>query len=108
MIAVAITCLFAVVGLATLLSLLDTWTQARTAFWSVYREKQLLDAGFVPQVAAEETRLRQPLHRAVRRVPAGQVSAGQASASRASAGRARKSGFGGSRRSTLGSLQAIG
>lgn len=84
-------CLFGIVGLATALSLLDTWMQARASFWSVFRERQLLDAGFIPQVEASETRLRQPLHRSARNVPARRV---------------RTRGFGGRQRSTLGSIQA--
>lgn len=93
MIAMTITCLFVIAALAAGLTLLDTWLQARSAFWSVFRERQLLDAGFIPQVEASETRLRQPLHR---------------SAPRTSPHRVRKSGFGGSRRSNLGSMQALG
>lgn len=93
MIAMTITCLFVIAALAASLTLLDTWLQARSAFWSVFRERQLLDAGFIPQVEASETRLRQPLHR---------------SAPRTSKRRARKSGFGGAQRSKLGSIQALG
>lgn len=93
MIAMTITCLFAIAALATGLTLLDTWLQARAAFWSVFREQQLLEAGFIPQVEASETRLRQPLHR---------------SAPRAPISRARQSGFGGAKRSNLGAVQAAG
>ena len=91
--AIAITCLFVIAALATGLTLLDTWVQARVAFWRVYRERELLDAGFVPQIEARETRLRQPLHRAARRT---------------SLNRTRKSGFAGAHRSQLGLAQAIG
>ena len=93
MIAMTITCLFVIAALATSLTLLDTWLQARAAFWSTFREQQLLDAGFVPQLEASEVRLRQPIHRTARRP---------------SATRMRKSGFGGAKRSNLGSLQAFG
>ncbi|KEO91097.1 hypothetical protein EH31_00080 [Erythrobacter longus] len=93
MIAMTITCLFVIAALATGLTLLDNWLQARAAFWSVFREQQLLDAGFVPQLEASEIRLRQPLHRSARRAPAS---------------RARQSGFGGAKRSNLGGVQAIG
>jgi hypothetical protein len=88
-----ITCLFVIAALASSLTLLDTWLQARAAFWSVFRERQLLDAGFIPQIEAEEVRLRQPLHRTARRT---------------SPRRFRKSGFGGSTRSRLGAVQAQG
>ncbi|WP_298302591.1 hypothetical protein [uncultured Erythrobacter sp.] len=93
MLIACITALFVIVTLATALSLLDTWLRARSAFWSVFRERELLEAGFVPQVEASEVRLRQPLHRSARRTP-------QA--------RSRKSGFAGARRSNLGSIQALG
>lgn len=93
MIAMTIACLFVIAALAASLTLLDTWLQARSAFWSVFRERQLLDAGFVPQVEANEVRLRQPLHRTVRR---------------ACHARSRTSGFGGTRRSNLGAMQALG
>lgn len=92
-IAMTITCLFVIAALASALTLLDTWIQARAAFWGVFRERQLLDAGFVPQVDAQEVRLRQPLHRSARRT---------------SPRRVRASGFGGSTRSRLGALQAQG
>lgn len=98
MIAMTITCLFVIAAVATTLSLLDTWVQARTAFWDVYREKRLLDAGFIPQVDAQDTRLRQPLHRTARRV----------AERKAPERRVRKRGFGGCQRSSLGSLQALG
>jgi len=91
MIAMTITCLFVIVALVAGLTLLDTWMQARTAFWNVFREQELLDAGFIPQVEASELRLRQPRHR---------------TAKRTSAPRIRQSGFGGATRSSLGSVQA--
>ena len=66
-IAMTIVGLFTIAAVTTGLSLLDTWLRARGAYWSVVRERELLDAGFIPQVAAGETRLRrplgQPLHR---------------------------------------------
>jgi hypothetical protein len=93
MIAMTIICLFVIAALAAGLTLLDTWLQARSAFWSVYREQQLLEAGFIPQVEASETRLRQPLHRSARRTPARRV---------------RTSGFGGAPRSSLGAMQNFG
>lgn len=93
MIAMTITCLFVIAALAASLTLLDTWLQARSAFWSVYREQQLLEAGFIPQVEASETRLRQPIHRTAPRAPARRI---------------RKSGFGGAPRSSLGAMQNLG
>lgn len=93
MLIACITALFVIAALTIGLSLLDTWLRARTAFWSVFRERELLDAGFIPQVEANEVRLRQPLHRTARRAPQARV---------------RKSGFGGARRSNLGSIQALG
>ena len=93
MIAMTIISLFVIAALAAALTLLDTWFQARSAFWSVYREQQLLEAGFIPQVEASETRLRQPLHRTARRTPARRV---------------RTSGFGGAPRSSLGAMQNFG
>ena len=92
-IAMIIGCLFVAVSAATGITLLDTWVQARLAFWSVFRQQQLLDAGFTPQVEASEVRLRRPIHRTARRVPEARV---------------RKSGFGGSRRSSLGAVQVLG
>lgn len=92
-IAMIVTCLFVITALATGLTLLDTWVQARAAFWRTFREQQLLDAGFVPQVEASELRLRQPLHHAARRT---------------SVSRARQRGFGGAKRSKLGAAQAFG
>lgn len=92
-IAISAICLFVIAALASSLGLLDTWLKARAAFWSVFRQQQLLDAGFMPQVEASEIRLRQTLPQAP---------------CRTSQSRARKSGFGGSRRSNLGSFQALG
>ena len=88
-IAMTIAGLFTIAAVTTGLSLLDTWLRARGAYWSVVRERELLDAGFIPQVAASETRLRQPLHHAARRAPTLR----------------RRSGFGGASRSQLGAIQ---
>lgn len=102
MIAATVTCLFVIAGLVSVLSLLDTWVKARDAFWRVFRQRQLLDAGFVPQVEASELRLRArlhnnashhaPLHRTARHHPAPR----------------RVSGFAGARRSNLGAVQELG
>ena len=66
MIAVTLTVLFVVVSVATILSLTDSWIRGRSAFGVLRREQALLDAGFVPQVAASETRLRHSSSRAYR------------------------------------------
>jgi hypothetical protein len=93
MLAIAITFTLTLTALIAALSLTDTWIKARSAFWSVFRERELLEAGFVPQVETSEVRLRQPLNHATLRVRQTRV---------------RKSGFGGARRSNLGSIQALG
>ena len=90
-IAITAVCFFVIAALVSGLSLLDTWVKARAAFWSVFRQQQLLDAGFMPQVEASEVRLRQPLDNNPCRTS-----------------RTRNSGFAGTRRSNLGSLQALG
>ncbi|BDI60768.1 hypothetical protein [Qipengyuania nanhaisediminis] len=63
MLALTLTCLFAIVAIATGLSLLDSWLRGRSVFARVLREKRLLDQGFVPQVHAHEVRLRGPARR---------------------------------------------
>lgn len=63
MLAMTLTCLFAVVAIATGLSLIDSWMRGRGAYVVLKREQALLKAGFVPQVHAHEVRLRQPARR---------------------------------------------
>lgn len=58
MIALFITSLFFVTSVAVLCSLADSWMRASGAYRLLMRERALLDAGFVPQIDANETRLR--------------------------------------------------
>ncbi|UAB76824.1 hypothetical protein INR77_08100 [Erythrobacter sp. SCSIO 43205] len=94
MLAILITLAIMFAGLVAVLSLTDTWLKARAAFWAVFEERELLDAGFVPQVEAEELRIRRPLHKTARRAPQQR--------------RQRQRGFGGSARSQLGAVQSLG
>ena len=94
MLALAVTFTLAFTALVALLSLTDTWMKAREAFWAVFEERRLLDAGFVPQVEASELRMRRPLHKNARRAPCLRPQ--------------RRSGFGGLPRSHLGAVQAWG
>jgi hypothetical protein len=70
LIVMTVTSLFVIAAIATGLSLVDSWLRARNAYGAISRESQLLAAGFVPQVEAFETRLRQetayPAHRSAR------------------------------------------
>ena len=63
MIALALGAFFAVVAIATGLSLLDSWLRGCKVYAVLKREKALLDAGFLPQVHAHEVRLRRPARR---------------------------------------------
>ena len=63
MIAATITALTLIVAVATGLSLVDSWMRGRQVYAVLKREKALLDAGFLPQVHAHETRLRKPARR---------------------------------------------
>ena len=94
MLAISITLALSLAALVALLSLTDTWMKARQAFWAVFEERELLDAGFVPQVEASELRVRRPLHKTAQRAPQPR--------------RQRRRGFGGSPRSQLGSVQSLG
>ncbi|MDC8755794.1 hypothetical protein OIK40_14180 [Erythrobacter sp. sf7] len=58
MLALAINLLFVAVAVAALLTLVDTALKARRAYDGLMREKALMDAGFVMQVAPREVRLR--------------------------------------------------
>ncbi len=58
-----LTGLFAVVTIATGLSLLDSWLRGRSVYRVLKREQSLLKAGFMPQVHAHEVRLRKPARR---------------------------------------------
>lgn len=92
--AIAITSIFLIAAFAAVLSLTDTWLKAREAFWAVFEERQLLDAGFVPQVEPSEVRVRRPLHKSARRTP--------------ELRRQRRRGYGGAKRSNLGAVQSLG
>ena len=65
MIALTLTLLFAIAAIATGLSLIDSWLRGRGLYCVLKREQALLDAGFVPQVSAQEVRLRRPARRTV-------------------------------------------
>lgn len=65
MIALTLGGFFTIVTIATGLSLLDSWLRGRAGFRALIREKGLLDAGFVPQVQAQEVRLRTPPRRSL-------------------------------------------
>lgn len=58
MITMTLIALFTVVAVATGLSFLDSWLRGTAELNGLLREKNLLDAGFVPQVAASDVRLR--------------------------------------------------
>ena len=58
MIAFTLALLFAVVSLASALTLADSLLRARMAMRAIARERSLLDAGFVPVIEATEVRLR--------------------------------------------------
>ena len=63
LIALTLTCLFVITAIATALSLLDSWLRGSNAYTVLKREQALLDAGFMPQVKANELRLRRPARR---------------------------------------------
>ena len=65
MIAMTLAALITLVAIATGLSLLDSWIRGRSAYGVLRRERDLLKAGFVPQVDASEVRLRGPAPSAV-------------------------------------------
>lgn len=58
MLAVIVPCLFTLVAAAALLSLADSWLTARAVAAELTRERELAQLGFVPQIAAQDTRLR--------------------------------------------------
>jgi len=62
MLALAITLLFTIAGIAALLTIADSVLKARKAYTQLLREAALMQAGFKVQVEAQELR--------VRRVPA--------------------------------------
>lgn len=97
MLAISITVALSLAAFVAVLSLTDTWMKARAAFWAVFEERELLDAGFVPQIEASELRVRRPLHKTARRAP---------QPSRQSS-RRRQRGFGGAPRSQLGAVQSL-
>lgn len=57
-IALTVAALFTVVAIATMLSLVDSWIRGSSAYGVLRREQTLLEAGFVPQIEASETRMR--------------------------------------------------
>lgn len=63
MLALTLTCLFAIATIATGLSLVDSLLRGRGAYVVLKREQALLKAGFLPQVHAHEVRLRAPARR---------------------------------------------
>ena len=95
MLAISITLALSLAALVAVLSLTDTWMKARAAFWAVFEERELLDAGFVPQIEASELRVRRPLHKTARRAPQPRRQ------------RQRQRGFGGAPRSQLGAVQSL-
>jgi len=66
MIALVIAALVIVTTLATGLTLVDSWLRARHALVALRRERALLSAGFVPEIAHREIRLRRAGMRAQR------------------------------------------
>ncbi|MEP3420157.1 MAG: hypothetical protein ABJN35_00330 [Erythrobacter sp.] len=72
LIALTLTCLFVITGIATALSLLDSWLRGSNAYTVLKREQALLNAGFLPQVGANEVRLRKPAHRTLAAAKRGQ------------------------------------
>ena len=60
MIAMTLSALFTIVAAATVLSLIDSWIRGRSEYAALSHERALLAAGFVPEVEAQETRLRRP------------------------------------------------
>ncbi|MFN4019917.1 MAG: hypothetical protein ACK4IC_05310 [Erythrobacter sp.] len=58
MLALAITLLLVLAAVTAVLSLVDSAVKARRAYSALMREKALMDAGFVMQVAPRELRLR--------------------------------------------------
>ncbi len=71
MLALTLTCLFAIATIATGLSLLDSWLRGRGAYIMLKRQQALLEAGFTPQLHAREVRLRQQPRKPARRTLAG-------------------------------------
>ncbi|MEE4199584.1 hypothetical protein [Erythrobacter sp.] len=73
LIAMTITCLFAIVGIASALSLLDTAMRTRFAYRALSQDRTLLRMGFVNQLPAQDQRLRscgvRPARRSMRRRP---------------------------------------
>jgi len=64
LIATTLACLFALASIATFFSLADSWMKGRNAYRGLMRERALLQRGFVPQLHASHTTLRQPARRA--------------------------------------------
>ena len=58
MIALTLATLFAIVTLAAVITLADSWLRGRFAYRTLRRERALVEAGFVPVVEAAEVRLR--------------------------------------------------
>ena len=60
MLALTIYALFAVVGIASVVTLIDCWVRARFVIGSIHREKALVEAGYtaLPELDLEEMRTR--------------------------------------------------
>ena len=61
MLALAISALITLVGLATGVTLVDCWISGKFVFEGLREERALLDAGFVPMQASGEHRARKPV-----------------------------------------------
>ena len=72
MLALAITLLFTITGIAALLTIADSVLKARHAYTQLLREAALMQAGFTVQVEAQELRVRRMPARVtpLRRTPA--------------------------------------
>lgn len=59
MLELTIIALFAIIGIASTLALVDCWIRGRYIFERIQEEQSLLDAGFVPVSPVAEVRQRQ-------------------------------------------------
>ncbi|MEO0690103.1 MAG: hypothetical protein AAFY51_07350 [Pseudomonadota bacterium] len=86
MVTLTLSALFALVAVATALTLVDCWIRGRFIFEALQQERALLDAGFVPMAAAGDHRPRKRVRYDALAVPS-RVSAPRLN--RASTGPAR-------------------
>ncbi|MDJ0977196.1 MAG: hypothetical protein QNI87_01530 [Erythrobacter sp.] len=63
LLSIFISALFTIAALAAALSLRDSWVRLCLLYSALKSERALLDAGFVPQVAAQSMRLRSEPYR---------------------------------------------